>query len=412
MKTAKGRIIANLMMLGTLVASTLGASSATADTEKLLKILLQNGNITQQQHDQLLADEQDEKQAAEEQAQAETLAAEEAAKEKAKDEVKISTKGGHLKFKSGDGDFKFQVGGRIMVDSAWYSNSGDNTYIAHHYGLPHPIKLNNGTELRRGRLFMSGTLWDVWGFKMQYDFADQGEIKDAYIRYTGLKKYTGGVPLNITAGHFKESFSLEYMASSKYITFMERALPVEAFTPDRNLGIGLNSYGSFYEDSSWTAALGVFGKGITADNDDNNEGYGWASRVTFTPYMADNATELIHLGGSFEYRRLKGQTTTVGTRPESHVANEKLVSATIPYANSSTKWGAETAFVYGPLSGQAEYLNTRYTTAYGPDANFWGVYGYLSWFITGESRKYKAKSGTFGRVTPEGIVGKGGLGST
>jgi len=43
------------------------------------------------------------------------------------------------------------------------------------------------------------------------------------------------------------------------------------------------------------------------------------------------------------------------------------------------------------------------------DADFSGWYAYGSWFLTGESRKYK--KGAFSRVTPNTTVGKGGIGA-
>ena len=88
-----------------LIAAVLASSSATAGltNEQLLSVLLSNGAITQVQYDDLtkLAKEDDK-----------------AANKAIEDEVKVSMKGGHIKFKTGDDEFKFQVGGRVMVDSA------------------------------------------------------------------------------------------------------------------------------------------------------------------------------------------------------------------------------------------------------------------------------------------------------
>ena len=82
---------------------------------------------------------------------------------------------GPLKWETNEGEFKLQVGGRIMADFANYSE--DN------------VDLNgeNGTEFRRARLFIAGTMFNDWDWKAQYDFAgNEAEIKDAYIRYTGF----------------------------------------------------------------------------------------------------------------------------------------------------------------------------------------------------------------------------------
>lgn len=370
----------NTLPLCGLGAFLLAANPVSADSNKeLLDVLLLNGVISQAQHEQLVKGMKKE-------VVAET-------KSNNADEVKISTEGGHLKFKSGDGDFKFQVGGRVMADAAWYSD--DNT------------ELGDGTELRRARLFVKGQLWKDWNFKMQYDFAGGGVIKDAYVRYTGLKHYLG-MPLDITAGHFKQPFSLEELTSSRFITFMERALPNAAFVPSRNLGLALNSHGKLAQ-GSWTGAAGVFGKGADDANDGSDESYGYSGRFTVAPLATK--TSLFHLGGNVAYRKLKGHDTKVRSRPESHIADHRLVSATIKDADDVLKYGGELAAMWGPFSVQGEYMKADYSSNSGPDADFDGWYGYVSWFVTGESRTYKSKAGIFDRVTPRSIVGKGGYGA-
>lgn len=101
----------------------------------------------------------------------------------------LSTKGG-IKVESADGSFEGQLGGRLMVDYAYYND--DN------------IELGSGSEIRRARLFAAGKLWKVWKFKVQTDFAaNEVEIKDAYIQYGGFK------PLSLRVGNFKEPFNIE-----------------------------------------------------------------------------------------------------------------------------------------------------------------------------------------------------------
>jgi phosphate-selective porin OprO/OprP len=46
-----------------------------------------------------------------------------------------------------------------------------------------------------------------------------------------------------------------------------------------------------------------------------------------------------------------------------------------------------------------------------PDLDFSGFYVEGGWFLTGESMNYKPSSGKYSRVTPKGIVGKGGIGA-
>ena len=131
--------------------------------------------------------------------------------------VSIDTKG-KFTVVSDDGDFKFRVGGRIQMDAATYAED--------------ELRHNDGTEIRRARLFAQGTLWQYWNYRLQYDFSGSGinGLQDAYIDYAGLK------PVSIRLGHFKEPFSLQGMTSSKYLPFMERSLII-AFTQGRNIEV-------------------------------------------------------------------------------------------------------------------------------------------------------------------------------
>lgn len=346
----------SVIALGLGMATAPAFASSESDQE-LLDLLLKKGTITQQEYDEL--------------------------NETTKGDVDVSTKGGHLKFKSKDDEFEFQVGGRVQVDTAFFKNDP---------------ALNNGSEIRRARLFMSGKVFNDWKFKAQFGFAgNETDIEDAYIRYTGFD--VG----DITVGHFKEPWSLEELTSSKYITFMERALPVEAFAPSRKLGAGFGHHAK-----NWTATVGAFANGESAENDNDNEGHGVAARATYTPIIAEN--KLIHLGAYGEYRDPQDSTVRYRTRPESHIANVRLVdTGDIEDVDHTVKWGLEAASVWGPYSVQGEYMSVDNDLSGGSDPDFNGWYAYGSWFITGESRAYK--NGVFSRVKPKSIVGKGGHGA-
>ncbi|MFB3091081.1 MAG: hypothetical protein ACE1ZG_07030, partial [Gammaproteobacteria bacterium] len=60
-----------------------------------------------------------------------------------------------LDYESSNGDFKAHLGGRFQVDAAKYFDDG-------------PVSLGSGIEVRRARLFISGTYLGDWQFKAQY----------------------------------------------------------------------------------------------------------------------------------------------------------------------------------------------------------------------------------------------------
>ncbi len=301
-------------------------------------------------------------------------------------ETRIDTRG-KLELGSGDGDFKVRVGGRVQADY----NAFDSDIT----------KLGSGSEIRRGRLFVSGTMWQAWQYKFQYDFTGTGikGIKDAWIRYRG----TG--PGAITAGHFKEPFSLENMTSSKYTMFIERSLPA-AFLPGRSIGLAYAAHGQ-----DWSANAGVFGKGVD-DAGANDEGYAVSGRVTWAPLH--NHDNTLHLGLAASHRDTGSVNTLhLKSKPEAHAAALNLVDSGSLDVSSYNRYGLEAAWLHGPFALQSEYMRVGLNRklAGNPDPDFHGWYVEGSWFLTGESRHYKASSGSFSKVTPKGIVGQGGIGA-
>ena len=150
-----------------------------------------------------------------------------------------------FKITSDDGNFKLKFGGRIMYDVAAWSAT------THSDSLGNTLTENfNGTEFRRIRFFNSGQVYKNVKYKLQLDFAGGGvSIKDVYIEFVKLP-----VLGNIKVGHFKEPLRLEALTSSKYITLMERGLPI-ALSPERNVGFMLHRT---FLDDKLSFQTGVF----------------------------------------------------------------------------------------------------------------------------------------------------------
>ena len=308
-------------------------------------------------------------------------------------ELEFSTKGG-LKVQTKDKQFKFQFGGRLMADAAFFNNDKASG-------------LNDGTEFRRARFYAKGTLYNDWQYKLQYDFTGTGNagIRDAYIKYTGLKPW--GMPLNITAGNFKQAFGLTELTSSRFITMMERPMIAEAFAPSRKMAFGLGTHGN-----DWTANISAHGDSVSTSNASGDEGWGTIARVTYGPKLSDNAQ--IHLGIAGGYEVPQNNQVRFRSRPEAHLANNRLVdTGTITNVDNYTLFGAEAAVILGPFSVQSEYMRADLTRDAGfKDAGFDGYYATASYFLTGESRNYIANKGVFGRVTPNrNFDMKGGWGA-
>jgi phosphate-selective porin OprO/OprP len=234
-------------------------------------------------------------------------------------------------------------------------------------------RLEDGALLRRARLGFEGRHSD-WAFEAEYDFAGDGEIKDAYL------KYRGWLAGEVSIGQFKVPFGLEEQISSRNISFVERALPTDSFSPSRRLGIGLAHEGPRHTLSSM-----AFGPSIEGD-----EGLGMSARATFAPvWMKDR--RVLHLGVSASLERVDG-ALKLGTPPEARPADEKLVkTGKIDAVDRIAQMGLEAAWQEGPVSVQAEWMHSHLRRSSGqPDLDFEGGYVAVSWFITGEVRPYRA----------------------
>lgn len=302
-------------------------------------------------------------------------------------DVKVSTQGG-IKVETADGDFSAQLGGRVQADAAFYGQDKS--------------RMGDGTQIRRLYVTLGGTVMKDWDYKAEVDFGNNAtSIRDAYIAYNDLG------PFKVTAGHFKEPFGLEELASDNYITFLERATNDSAFVPSRHVGAQLATNGG-----NWSAAFGAFGGTAGTDpSGEGDEGFDLTGRATFDPYLAE--TDVVHLGVGVRYRDPNSETTTLSSKPESNVTGASFVTTgSLAGIENMVAVGPEAAAVYGPLSLQGEFMRQYvYRATPRDDLTFDGWYVYGSYFLTGESRPYDPKSGTFGRVKPLKNAGSGGYGA-
>ena len=120
-------------------------SGATV-TEEVLEILRQSGTISESKYEELSR-----------RAKAEDAA--DAKPKKDPDGWTVRWKNG-TRIESNDGDFKIKFGGRLMLDFAqiWADNSLERAV--------NPAT-GSGVEVRRARLFVSGTLYDRFIFRVR-----------------------------------------------------------------------------------------------------------------------------------------------------------------------------------------------------------------------------------------------------
>jgi len=256
-------------------------------------------------------------------------------------------------------------------------------------------KLGGGTEARRMRFRMSGTVERDWGYKFEINFDPGGttEITDSWIQYKGWGKTTA------TVGHQKVPFGLQTMTSSNHQVFQERAL-ADAFidssaTGRRRMGVVATDWGDHYH-----ASAGLFGEGLD-DDGKTNEDWGVAGRFVAAPIAEPD--QVLAFGGSVYHRDLSPNSgLRFAARPESHIAGTKLVdTGVMAGADSVTMANAEATLVNGRFHAQGEVFDVRVDRRGMRTAAFSGYYGQVSWFLTDDSRSYSLKAAKYGRIKPK-----------
>ena len=293
---------------------------------------------------------------------------------------------GH-KIENKDKGHKLKFGGRLQAD---FQFADVDEEVATE---------EDGFEFRRARLFMSGTVYGNVEFKVQYDFAGgDADFKDAWL---ALKQDWGKIKI----GHFKEHFSLEELTSSKYISFLERSLPVQAFAPSRNSGVAFE--GKNGDKFNW--GVGYYydadGFGISTSEDATN----FTGRIGFRPVYDDDGASMFHIGIGATVKDYAG-TTRVRVRPESHFTGRYVDTGTFA-ADGATNLNLELATVQGPFWAAAEYFTSDVDAPGSGDPTFGGFYVQAGYFFTGESRAFKTSSGAFNRIKPNANWGKDGSGA-
>jgi len=373
-----------------------------------------------------------------------------ALEEKATEAEKVHIKlddGLHIATK--DGNFTAAFNGRMQVDSQINPNEGPANRNISAAGVP--STLNDGVGLRRARIGVEGTFFKDTDYKFEYDFTrgngtTGSGVTDAFIRYNFSK------PFSIKAGAFKEPFSLEEATSNRYLTFIERNMAVNTFIDNMNtykVGIGAN-----YAADRWQVATSLQTEGVGAYNNAygtnstqsslnaqggaNRSGGGgdtsWEAnvRVSGMPWM-ESKTKFWHIGASGSYININNNYLGNGAYSNGGVIFANGLGGNVDrtgilstgnltagndfkkgsfQAQHLTRFGAETAVVFGPFSAQGEYIQTDVSGFGYNNESLNGYYGYMSYFLSGESRNYKAKTGAWDRLKPNrNFDMKGGWGA-
>ena len=281
-----------------------------------------------------------------------------------------------------------KIGAKLAVDGAAYVAGKEFQ------------SFDDGVEVRRARVYAKGDclLLLPVSYELEVGYVpNQFYIENSYLAFRNID-WIG----DLKFGQYQAPMGLDAITSSRDITLMETAAPLEALAPGVNAGIEIGRP-VFNQRATWK--LGLFTDGVGQDVGDATKNYGRAiSRITALPiYEAnpdhpDSAT-LLHLGLSANVLYSTSSSVRYRSRPESHLAPYVIDTGNIA-ADGAVVAGAEAAWVNGPFSVQGEYLHSWVHEDNGQVPSFGGFYASVSWFLTGESRPYDRQQACFARVIP------------
>ena len=298
-----------------------------------------------------------------------------------------------------DGNLSVGAGLLLDFDAGHYGKSGARA------GTPID-DLEGGVRDRRAVLLANALLFkDIivfgsWNLTDREDRFSDG-LRSFVLIYRGLDpwwirfgQHNLASPLDTTRG--RRSFMEESMSSGAF-----------AYAPGTpSLGTSVSHRGAHHN-----VRVGVWSVPVNEIGGDT-EGYGVHGRVSYAPIV--ERTKALHFGLAGYWRKptvLEGEASggeRFGARPELRMDEDGFVVDTgrIGHIDSYHYTALELAGVYGRWSFQGELQRLGIERDPGPDGSaypdlsFNGYYLLGSYFLTGESRNYYQRLGSFWRVAP------------
>lgn len=299
-----------------------------------------------------------------------------------------------LQYSDPQSRFDIKAGGRIYLD---YSHENPNSYLNY---LSDTDNFKNGLEVGSAELNVSGTFKKDIEFNFKVDFkGNQASVKRAYIGYKNIP-YLGAVRI----GYQYEPFRFSSLSSSKYSTFIEDSNNYY-FLSKRNMGVLL--YNDFF-DHRFSFQAGLFQNGSNSGNTfRTNDGIAFTSRMVFLPYINQEKNQLLHLGVSYSYRKPKSGEYVIRIPFDSYFASTFPEEQHL-FTKHVNVFNFEVVYIYQSVSFQSEYVfadfQHRSEVAISESVDFKNAgnfYTNLSWFFTGEQKKYSGGTDGFGRILPK-----------
>ncbi|MEY3183119.1 MAG: hypothetical protein RLZ35_1104 [Pseudomonadota bacterium] len=360
-------------------------------------------------------------------------------------EVSVKTKGGLTVVNTDNSKYWFKIGGRLHVDQTFFSANSDEK----------KTDFPSSANIRRAWVSLNGGVGDCLAYLLNMDFRGYANrsvvFQDAYLAY----KYRGfstcseerDAYSSVAIGQFGLPFGLENWGDTNDLMFLEPSLMTSTFSWIPEAGLYTTSANAAVASpaiAATTAAYyavpqsaGVRGLGIYADlplydmftvaasvtappansfttgNPKASDRMTVSARITFSPVHREGSA--YHFGVATRQQSLNqfagganiadgilsttpeavGRTLNAG---QSNTAS--LVNTGFMNTRNMKFWGLEAAGLWGPFIAQAEWNKAHVNRQAAQSVSFNGWHIQAGYMLTGESRHYDWRKGTFSAPKP------------
>jgi phosphate-selective porin OprO/OprP len=306
--------------------------------------------------------------------------------------VKLSMPGGRPTIASADGRASLAIGGLVQFDvGGYFQQPNQNTQFSH---------LNDGVNLRRGRLYFVGK-FDDFRVNITPDFGGSPDgsptLFEANVNYIGFK------PVTATVGYFHPFVSLNDATFPGNSLFLERPSIINI---ERSVAAGIQraSLGANAATKDYFASAYLTGPLFGAQTPTllNGEQVGVIGRLATRPYHDEDWNVHTEFSGQMAFHPnvnpngtpgVSRTTFTLADEPELRIDFNKLVNTGPLSARSANVYGGGLGASWRNFLLQSEYYHisvnqSKLPGVPSPRLGFNGGYVEGAWVITGEPIPY------------------------
>jgi phosphate-selective porin OprO and OprP len=331
--------------------------------------------------------------------------------------AKVSMPEGRPTIATADGRLSLAIGGLLQFDMGGnFQNPNPNTQFP---------QLNDGVNLRRGRLYFVGK-FDDFRVNITPDFGSSPDgpptLFEANINYTGIQ------PITATVGYFHPFVSLVDSTFPGDMLFLERPSIINI---ERSVAAGISraSLGANAATQDYFASAYLTGPVFGAQKNTllNGEQLAFVGRLAVRPYHDEDWNLHAEVSGQTVFHPnvnasgtpgVSRTTLTFGDYPELRIAFDQLVDTGPLSASGASAYGGGLGLSWRNFLVQGEYYQIGVTQSKlpggpSPNLSFNGGYVEGGWVVTGEPIPYRASRAAWSKpkVDHQFSLEDGGIGA-